>query len=229
MMIFATAAARVTRSRSCVRSVAGDRRKIFGPRVTKRPTGPKTKKDECHLRGDAEWADLMRAAKAGNGAAYDRCLREIAQALRPLVRRGMYRAGANPAETEDVVQDILIAVHLKRHTWDDTRPIGPWIAGIARYKIIDSMRRRGSRIELPIEDFAEIIPAETETEIASERDVARSLEALPEGQRNVVRSIAIDGTSIADTAQKLNMSEGAVRVALHRGLGALAKRHSQDT
>ncbi len=61
-----------------------------------------------------------------------------AQALRPLVRRGMYRAGASPAETEDVVQDILIAVHLKRHTWDDTRPIGPWIAGIARYKIIDS-------------------------------------------------------------------------------------------
>jgi RNA polymerase sigma-70 factor (ECF subfamily) len=181
------------------------------------------------LRGDTEWADLMRSAKTGNGAAYDRCLREIAQALRPLVRRGMYRAGANPAETEDVVQDILIAVHLKRHTWDDTRPIGPWIAGIARYKIIDSLRRRGSRIELPIEDFAEIIPAETETETVSERDVTRSLETLPEGQRHVVRSIAIDGTSIADTAQKLNMSEGAVRVALHRGLGALARRHSQDT
>ena len=74
------------------------------------------------------------------------------------------------------------------------------------------MRRRGFRIELPIEDFAEILPAGAETETASERDVTRSLEALPEGQRNVVRAIAIDGTSIADTAQKLNMSEGAVRV-----------------
>lgn len=170
----------------------------------------------------------MRAAKAGDHTAYDRCLREMAQALRPVVRRGMYRAGANPAETEDVVQDILIAVHLKRHTWDDTRPIGPWIAGIARYKIIDTLRKRGARTELPIDDFAEIIPAEAEQETVSDRDVTRSLDTLPEGQRNVVRLIAIDGVSITDTAKTLNMSEGAVRVALHRGLGALAKRHSQN-
>ncbi len=98
----------------------------------------------------------------------------------PLVRRGLSRAGANLSETEDVVQDILIAVHLKRHTWDATRPIGPWISGIARYKIIDNMRRRGFRIELPIEDFAEILPAE-EAEAASERDVTRSLEASAGG------------------------------------------------
>src|SRR5262245_26552984 len=116
----------------------------------------------------------MRAAKAGDAAAYERCLRAIAQALRPLVRRGLDRAGGNPAELEDVVQDILIAVHLKRHTWDDSRPIGPWIAGIARYKVIDSLRRRGYRTNLPIEDFAEILPAESTTEAVSERDVTRS-------------------------------------------------------
>ena len=115
---------------------------------------------------ETQWAQWMRAASAGDSAAYDRVLRELAQALRALVRRGLSRAGANLSETEDVVQDILIAVHLKRHTWDATRPIGPWISGIARYKIIDNMRRRGFRIELPIEDFAEILPAE-EAEAAS--------------------------------------------------------------
>jgi RNA polymerase sigma-70 factor (ECF subfamily) len=178
---------------------------------------------------EAQWSELMRAARKGDHAAYERCLREMAQALRPLVRRGLFRVGANPAETEDVVQDVLIAVHLKRQTWDDSRPIGPWIAGIARYKIIDAARRRGGRTDLPIDDFADILPAEAEPETASERDVARSLEALPEGQRKVVRAIAIEGASIAVTAQTLNMSEGAVRVALHRGLGALAKRHRDDT
>lgn len=177
---------------------------------------------------EAQWSGLMRAALRGDGAAYERCLREIAQTLRPRVRRGLVRTGANPAETEDVVQDILIAVHLKRQTWDETRPIGPWIAGIARYKIIDAARRRGGRIDLPIEDFADFLAAETESEGASERDVTRSLETLPEGQRKVVRSIAIEGASIAVTAQTFNMSEGAVRVALHRGLGALAKRHRDD-
>jgi RNA polymerase sigma-70 factor (ECF subfamily) len=182
------------------------------------------------LKGrETQWADLMRAARAGDGAAYDRCLREMAQALRPLVRRGLYRAGANPAETEDVVQDILIAVHLKRQTWDDSRPIGPWVAGIARYKIIDAARRRGRRVNVPIDDFADVLPAESEPETASERDVRRSLDILPEGQRNVVQAIAVDGLSIAAAAQTLDMSEGAVRVALHRGLGALAKRYRDDT
>ncbi|MGD9922345.1 MAG: sigma-70 family RNA polymerase sigma factor [Pseudorhodoplanes sp.] len=178
---------------------------------------------------EAQWAELMRAARAGDGAAYERCLRDMAQALRPLVRRGLYRVGANPAETEDVVQVVLIAVHLKRQTWDETRPIGPWIAGIARYKIVDAARRRGRRTDLPIQDFEDMLPAAAEPETVNERDVARSLEALPEGQRKVVRAIAIDGVSIAVAAQSLNMSEGAVRVALHRGLGALAKRHRGET
>lgn len=178
---------------------------------------------------ETQWAEWMRAASDGDRAAYDRFLRDAAQALRGLVRRGLARVGANPSETEDVVQDVLIAVHLKRHTWDRSRPIGPWISGIARYKIIDNMRRRGFRIELPIEDFAEILPADSEPEPGTARDVTRSLATLPEGQRKVVQSIAIDGASIADTAQNLNMSEGAVRVSLHRGLGALAKRHRAET
>ena len=173
---------------------------------------------------EAQWSGLMRAGRAGDGAAYERVLREMAQALRPLVRRGLFRAGANPAETEDVVQDILIAVHLKRQTWDESRPLGPWIAGIARYKIIDAARRRGRRTDLPIDDFAELLPAEAEPEMASERDVTRSLDALPEGQRKVVRAIAIEGASIAVAATTLNMSEGAVRVALHRGLASLTAR-----
>lgn len=177
---------------------------------------------------DTEWSALMRAANAGDSAAYDRCLREMAQALRPMVRRGLFRAGANAAETEDVVQDVLIAVHLKRHTWDDTRPIGPWIAGIARYKIIDSLRRRGAKAELPIEDFADVLAAEPEPDAGLQRDVNRSIETLPGRQRDVVRAIGMEGATIADVAKTMKMSEGAVRVALHRGLGALAKRHKDD-
>jgi RNA polymerase sigma-70 factor (ECF subfamily) len=161
--------------------------------------------------------------------AYERCLRDMAQALRPLVRRGLWRTGANPAETEDVVQDILIAVHLKRQTWDESRPIGPWIGGIARYKVIDAARRRGGRTDLPIEDFSDILAAEPEPDMPSERDLSRSLDALPDGQRKVVRAVAVEGASIAQVAQTFDMSEGAVRVALHRGLGALAKRHRDDT
>lgn len=174
-----------------------------------------------------EWAVLLRRANAGDAAAYDACLRDFARVLRGVVRRGLSRAGRE-ADTEDVVQEILIAVHLKRQTWDETRPVGPWLHAIARYKMIDCLRRRGSRVELPVEDFADTLAAQDGPEPGRDSDVSRSLGTLPARQRDVVQSIAVDGASISATASKLNMKEGAVRVTLHRGLAALAKRYGHD-
>jgi RNA polymerase sigma-70 factor (ECF subfamily) len=174
-------------------------------------------------RREIQWAAWMRAARAGDAMAYDRCLRDMARALRPFVRRGLARAGHGDDNTEDVVQEILLAVHLKQHSWDETRPIGPWVAAIARYKLVDALRRRGSGVHLPIDDFAEILPAD-ERPADFARDVARSLDALPARQRDVLQSIAVEGATIGETAARLGVSEGAVRVALHRGLATLAKR-----
>lgn len=176
---------------------------------------------------ELQWAAWMRQANAGDAAAYNACLHDFARALRPYVRRGLSRAGRE-ADAEDVVQEILIAVHLKRHTWDENRPVGPWIYAIARYKLIDSLRRRGSRIDVPVEDVADMLAADDAPEQASGTDIARSLASLPVRQRDVVQSIAVDGRSIAETAHRLNMKEGAVRVALHRGLATLAKRHGSQ-
>ncbi len=165
----------------------------------------------------------MRAARAGDAAAYDRCLRDMTKVLRSFVRRGLSRMGRADDNAEDVVQEILLAVHLKQHTWDATRPITPWVAAIARYKLIDALRRSGPWRHLPIEDFSELLPAE-EARIDAGPDIAHSLEILPARQREVLRNIALDGASVAETAARLSISEGAVRVALHRGLAALAKR-----
>lgn len=176
---------------------------------------------------ESEWALLMKAARTGDAAAYRRCLSAIAEGVRPMVRRRLARLNRSD-ETEDVVQEILLAVHLKRHSWDDSRPIGPWLAAIARYKLIDALRRRGSRVEVPIEELADTLPA-AESQPDTSQAIARSLAALPGGQRAVVQSIAVDGASIADTAKRLTMTEGAVRVTLHRGLAALAKRAREST
>jgi RNA polymerase sigma-70 factor, ECF subfamily len=174
---------------------------------------------------ETEWAALMRAARAGDASAYDRCLRAMAIALRPVVRRGLARSGRGD-DTEDVVQEILLAVHLKRQSWDETRPIGPWIAAIARYKVIDALRRRGRRIDLPIEEFSNSLAAE-EVPADPSRAIARALATLPVRQRGVLQRVAADGASITETAATLGMTEGAVRVALHRGLVTLAKQSRQ--
>ena len=174
-------------------------------------------------RGD-DWTGLMRSALAGDDAAYQRVLGAVAPVLRANARRALVRAGQPADQAEDIVQDILLAVHLKRHTWDVKAPFAPWLFAIARNKLIDALRRRGRRVFVNIDDFSETLAGEPAEETVPAREVAAHLQTLPERQRDVLQSIAVDSASIKATAARLSMSEGAVRVALHRGLATLTAR-----
>ena len=169
---------------------------------------------------EAELYRLMRAAIAGNEKAYADFLHRVAALVRGFARRKIVHGGVDP---EDIVQETLLAIHTKRHTWRSDAPVLPWVYAIARFKLIDAFRRRGRRIEIEIGEIAET-HANPEDETVSARDVSRALESLPAGQRSVVSSISGEGRSISQTAQALGMSEVAVRVALHRGLAAIASR-----
>ena len=74
---------------------------------------------------EAEWAALMQRAIAGDEPAYRRLLSALAPWLRAVARRGFTQARAGNADVEDIVQETLLAIHLKRHTWDASRPLGP--------------------------------------------------------------------------------------------------------
>ena len=171
-----------------------------------------------------EWTGLMRLAISGDSAAYHRLLKAVTPVLRAGARRGLARAGQPVDQSEDVVQDILLAVHLKRHTWDANAPFAPWLFAIARNKLIDTLRRRGRRVFVNVDDFAETIPDEPAAETVSANEVASLLQSLPPRQREVLQSIAVESASIKDTAAKFMMSEGAVRVALHRALASLTAK-----
>jgi RNA polymerase sigma-70 factor (ECF subfamily) len=177
------------------------------------------------VRGrEDEWTDQMRSAMSGDSAAYHRLLKAITPVLRAAARRGLARAGQPVDQSEDIVQDILLAVHLKRHTWDVKAPFAPWLFAIARNKLIDTLRRRGKRVFVNIDDFAETLANQPAAETASPNEVAMQLKSLPARQRDVLQSIAVESASIKDTAAKFEMSEGAVRVALHRGLASLTAK-----
>jgi len=171
-----------------------------------------------------EWTGLMRSAISGDDAAYHRLLKAVTPVLRAAARRGLARSGQPVDQSEDIVQDILLAVHLKRHTWDANAPFAPWLFAIARNKLIDTLRRRGRRIFVDIDDFAETLPGEAPAETAPAGEVAAQLNTLPARQRDVLQSIAVESASIKDTAKRFAMSEGAVRVALHRGLASLTAK-----
>ena len=175
-----------------------------------------------------EWTGLMRSAMSGDSTAYQRLLKSVTPVLRAAARRGLARAGQPVDQSEDIVQDILLAVHLKRHTWDVTAPFAPWLFAVARNKLIDALRRRGKRVFVNIDDFAETLADAPAAETASASEVAVKLNALPPRQRDVLRSIAVESASIKDTAAKFAMSEGAVRVALHRGLASLTAKLGKE-
>src|SRR5580692_2844343 len=170
----------------------------------------------------------MRSANAGDGVAYHRLLKSVTPVLRAAARRGLARAGQAVDQAEDIVQDILLAVHLKRHTWDANAPFAPWLFAIARNKLIDSLRRRGRRVFVDIDDFAETLAGEPAAETVPASEVTAQLQSLPARQRDVLQSIAIDSASIRETAAKFAMSEGAVRVALHRALASLTARLREE-
>lgn len=165
---------------------------------------------------------LMRAATAGDETAYRTFLKAVTPSIRAAARHHLARYGLSAGDAEDVVQDTLLAIHLKRQTWESERPIGPWISAIARNKFIDQMRRRGHRIQVPIEDVAESLAVADAPAGLDGYDIARMLESLNERQRNVVRSLAVEGASVRQTAERLNMTEGAIRVTLHRAVKALS-------
>jgi len=168
---------------------------------------------------ERRWTALMEESLQGDASAYQQLLVLLTVALRNVVRS---RARAAGLDAEDVVQEVLLALHLKRGTWIEGTPVAPWVAAIARNKIVDALRRRGQRIEIPIESVIESLWIDTTADEGQAHDLERLLGRLSERQREVVRTVSLEGYSAQEAAARLRMSEGAVRVTLHRSLKTLA-------
>ena len=174
---------------------------------------------------EQRWAEAMRAERRGEAVVYERMLKELASALRRSLAPRLVRVGSGADETEDLVQEILIGLHNKRHTWNPARPFLPWLHTITRYKFIDFMRhRRGDtrrRVDLPLEDWVEIVESPAYEADCSAWEVDRHLAVLPVSQRKIVRAIAVEGASVRNVALGFATSEGAVRVTIHRAIRRL--------
>jgi RNA polymerase sigma factor (sigma-70 family) len=172
---------------------------------------------------DDRWSGLMRLAIAGDQSAYKTLLEEIAPYVRAVALRIASPTTAGVSDVEDVVQETLLAIHLKRGTWQPSLPFTPWLNAIIRHKAIDAMRRRGTRVEIDIDTLAEGLAAPSRSDDAS-LDVATMLATLDERQRTIVKQLSLEGRGAADVARELGMTESAVRVVLHRALKTLAER-----
>jgi len=171
---------------------------------------------------DGELKALMIAALQGDGRAYRALLGDLRLRLAAYFGRRLRR---DPEDVEDLVQDALIAIHTRRETYDRGQALLPWVYAIARYKLIDHYRRGGRRVFVPLEDAAgELQTADHGAAVDARRDVERALGTLSPRTRALLRDLKIEERSVAETAARAGMSEGAVKVAAHRGLRALMER-----
>jgi RNA polymerase sigma-70 factor (ECF subfamily) len=170
------------------------------------------------LRG---WGALMAAAQRGEAGPYRRLLAE----LRPWLLRYFSRR-LPPAVVEDAVQDTLIAIHAKRHTFAPERPFEPWLAGIARYKWIDRLRTAARHA-------ADALPETLSTPdhgagVTSAVALSGLLATLKPAQAEVIRLVKLQGLSIEEASQRTGQSVALVKVNIHRGLGRLATLVESD-
>ena len=164
---------------------------------------------------------LLVQGLAGEATAYHAFLKELSAHLRAFLRGRLTRL---PDEVEDLVQETLLAVHNQRHTYDAGQPLTAWIHAIARYKLIDFLRRRAGREALndPLDDEIEVFAASDTEPADARRDLAKLLERLPDRHRLPIIHMKLEGRSVVEAARLTGMSEAAVKVGVHRGLKALA-------
>ncbi len=169
---------------------------------------------------EARLKPLMIAGLDGEARAW----RAFLQLLRPALhayfnRRQFY----GDADVEDLVQDALLAIHAKRETWRRADPVTSWCFTIARYKLIDHLRKSGRAKLVPLVDDLVLLKDGVE-DGAVRQDLEKLLETTPARQRALIEDVKLSGYSLAEAGQRVGMTEGAAKVSLHRAMKTLMKR-----
>lgn len=169
---------------------------------------------------EARLKPLMIAGLDGETRAW----REFLVLLRPALhayfnRRQFY----GDADVEDLVQEALLAIHAKRETWRRADPVTSWCFTIARYKLIDQLRKSGRAKLVPlVDDF--VMTHDGVEDGAVRHDLERLLETAPPRQRALIEDVRLSGFSLAEAGERAGLTEGAAKVSLHRAMKALMKR-----
>jgi RNA polymerase sigma factor (sigma-70 family) len=157
----------------------------------------------------------MAAAQGGDMNAYKILLGELALWLRRYYARRL-----PPSMTEDAMQNVLLAIHEKRHTYDPARPFGPWLAAIARYKWIDRLRSIKAEASEALDETMGV--PDHEDAVVAGSTLKQLLGELKPPQAEAIRLVKLEGYSVEEASRATGQSISLVKVNIHRGLQRLA-------
>ena len=173
---------------------------------------------------EPELRALMLAGLDGDAAAHVTLLKRLSTSLRAYFKNQLRRIGRGAVEAEDLTQETLIAIHTRRHMYDRTQLFTPWVQAIARYKLLDYLRRtKVSAREVGIEEVQDVLSDEEEAIGAEGRlDLETLLRQLPVKMRRAIELVKLRGLTTSEAAAASGMSPSAIKVSVHRGIKALA-------
>lgn len=168
------------------------------------------------IADEATLSRLMAASQRGDRQAYAVLLEEASRWLARYFSRKV-----PPGQQEDLVQEVLLALHDKRRTYDPGRPFLPWLAAIARYRWLDHLRKVYRR-ETQASETAEVVDQGHEQAVMARLSLDSLFGRLPPAQARAIELVKIEGRSIREAAERCGQSEPLVKVNIHRGLRKLA-------
>ena len=182
----------------------------------------RTTSQQALIAREARLQALLLQGLTGDAVAYRAFLAALAVHVRGFLLR---RLAQRPGEVEDLLQDVLLAVHNARHTYQAQQPLTVWVQAIARYKLADHYRSyaRHDALHDGLEDDSDLFTASEEEAAQATRDLGKLLAQLPPRQRLPIVHVKLEGLSVEETARMTGLSASAVKVGIHRGLKALAK------
>jgi len=167
--------------------------------------------------------ELMRQSLEGDKRAYAELLQQTARLLRPFLAKRL----SFESEVDDVLQEILISIHKARHTYDGQRPYKPWAYAIANFRLQDYLRMHYAdqlRQAVDISELENNLHEDvTETAISYE-SISGEVHKLPEKQATILQLMHQDGYTAKEVAEKLGMTESAVKVSAHRAYKVLRRK-----
>jgi RNA polymerase sigma-70 factor (ECF subfamily) len=136
----------------------------------------------------------------------------------------LQRLGARPADLEDLLQDVFGVLHNRWPTLDTSRPLRPWLFGVA-FRLVRTYRRRQMR-ETPREDLdpPDVAP-DPEGNIQEQQSLAllsAALERVPDARRSVLMLHDLDGVGVIEIARRLSITRFGVYARLRKGRKELA-------
>lgn len=165
-------------------------------------------------------AALVRRCLTGNPAA----CRELVERFQADVLAVCHRLLAHTHDAEDVAQEVFLRVFRSLARWDSTRPLRPWVLGIAvnRCRTWIGRRRRDPELADYLHEAPDHRPADDSAELRHE--IRAAVDALRDEYREVFILFHEWGHSYEEIAQVVGCPVGTVKTWLHRARLELLER-----